>query len=198
MSVRIERIHQDRLSAYATIPTAFTVESVYRIDPRAGGLAGLAMTEERVEPYVKDYDDLANEGERPADWPILWDVSPWGIFLAVDDGEPVGGVTVAVGVGQHVPTEAAHEAVLWDIRVRPGRRREGVGALLFAHAAAWARDEGFERLRIETQNVNIPACRFYARMGCELGVIHRYGYAGHPRVGREAMLLWYFDLAGRT
>jgi hypothetical protein len=31
-------------------------------------------------------------------------------------------------------------------------------------------------------------------MGCELGVIHRHGYAGHPKVAHEAMLLWYLDL----
>ncbi len=84
--------------------------------------------------------------------------------------------------------------MLCDIRVRPERRREGIGARLFAHAVAWSRDQGFARLRIETQNVNVPACRFYARMGCELGVIHRHGYAGHRAVAHEAMLLWYLDL----
>jgi len=52
MSVRIEQTQQDRLPAYATIPSASRVESVYRVDPRDGGLGELSMTEERVEPYV--------------------------------------------------------------------------------------------------------------------------------------------------
>ncbi|MEO2006973.1 MAG: hypothetical protein ABGY41_23105 [Candidatus Poribacteria bacterium] len=77
MSVRIERIPPDRLPIYATIPTAFTVESMYRIEPVDGGLAGLGMIEERVEPYVKDYGDHAVDGERLTDWPRVWDVTPW-------------------------------------------------------------------------------------------------------------------------
>jgi hypothetical protein len=81
MSVRVERIPPERLPICATIPTAFTVESIYRIGPVDGGLAGLGMTEERVDPYVKDY------GERLTDWPSVCDVTPWGIFLAVDEGD---------------------------------------------------------------------------------------------------------------
>ena len=49
-------------------------------------------------------------------------------------------------------------------------------------------------MKIETQNVNVPACRFYAQQGCHLGAILRYGYAGCPEVAHEAMLLWYLDL----
>ena len=84
--------------------------------------------------------------------------------------------------------------VLWDIRVREDVRGRGIGTQLFASAAAWARDRGYRQLGIETQNVNVPACRFYARQGCRLGAIHRFGYAGRPDVAHEAMLLWYFDL----
>jgi GNAT superfamily N-acetyltransferase len=198
MALRIDRITASDLPAYAAIPTAFTVESVYRVDARDAGLAGLAMVEERVEPYVKDYDALPDEDdgddEGVVGWAAAWDVTEWGIFLATDDGQAVGGVAVAVGAHQHVPTDGLHEGVLYDIRVRPDRRREGIGAGLFAHAADWARGQGLARLRIETQNVNVPACRFYASQGCDLGVIHRYGYRGHPGVGHEAMLLWYLTL----
>lgn len=195
MALRIDRITASDLPAYAAIPTAFAVESVYRVEPRDDGLAGLAMVEERVKPYVKDYDALADEDdEGVVGWAAARDVTEWGIFLAMDDDQAVGGVTVAVGVSQHVQTDGPDEAVLWDIRVRPGRRREGIGARLLDHAADWARNEGLARLRIETQNVNVPACRFYASQGCELGVIHRHGYRGHPSVGQEAMLLWYLTL----
>jgi len=65
---------------------------------------------------------------------------------------------------------------------------------LFQNTADWARRHGCKRLKIETQNVNVPACRFYVRQGCELGIIHRYGYVGHPQVEHEVMLVWYFSL----
>jgi hypothetical protein len=53
-------------------------------------------------------------------------------------------------------------------------------------------------MKIETQNVNVAACRFYASMGCELGAINRYGYAGVPAVAHEAMLLWYYKLTANS
>jgi hypothetical protein len=49
-------------------------------------------------------------------------------------------------------------------------------------------------MKVETQNVNVPACRFYAAMGCTLGAVNLHAYAGHPKVGHEVMLLWYYDL----
>ena len=43
----------------------------------------------------------------------------------------------------------------------------------------------------ETQNINVPACRFYAAQGCELRGIHVGAYPEHPE---EVQLLWYMDL----
>lgn len=85
-------------------------------------------------------------------------------------------------------------AVLWDIRVSPDRRGQGIGRALFRRAAAWCRERGCTQMKIETQNVNVPACRFYHSQGARLGEINRYAYAGHPAVGHEVMLVWYLDL----
>jgi GNAT superfamily N-acetyltransferase len=82
-------------------------------------------------------------------------------------------------------------AVLWDIRVAPEARGQGVGAALFGAAAAWAAARGCRQLKVETQNVNVPACRFYASQGCVLAAIHRFAYPGLPH---EVQLLWYRDL----
>ena len=65
--------------------------------------------------------------------------------------------------------EGRHDlAVLWDIRVAPSSRRRGVGAALFCAATEWAAATGYQELKVETQNVNVAACRFYGRHGCEL------------------------------
>lgn len=58
----------------------------------------------------------------------------------------------------------------------------------------WSRKRGLPKLEVETQNVNIPACRFYQRMGFELGEIYRFGYAGVPGIAHEVMLKWTYDL----
>jgi GNAT superfamily N-acetyltransferase len=85
-------------------------------------------------------------------------------------------------------------AVLWDLRVAPERRGEGIGRRLFVRAVEWARGRDCKQLKIETQNINVAACRFYARQGCELRAIDRQGYAGCPEVAHEAMLIWSLDL----
>jgi GNAT superfamily N-acetyltransferase len=192
--VEIREVGVEELPEYAQIPIAFEVRSMLEAVLLEGGLGGIRLREEAVaEPYLKDYDD-AEEGF-PEDWPRQFSVSNWGILIAREDGRCVGGAVVVHNtVGVNMLEGRGDLAVLWDIRVRPESRRQGIGAQLFQHAAGWAREHGCCQLKVETQNVNVPACRFYASQGCELGTIHRFGYAGHPEVGHEVMLLWYLDL----
>src|SRR3546814_16041104 len=71
-------------------------------------------------------------------------------------------------------------AVLWDLRVVRSSRRSGAGSALFDAAAAWARERGCRALEIETQQVNVSACRFYQRMGCSLPALDRFASAALP------------------
>ena len=189
----IREIGADEHPTYASIPALVDVTSALRVVADRGGLGGLRLLEEPLEEaYVKSYDDGHS-------WIEDLDVSRWGIFMATDVGHGDalgGGATVAVDgpIFPVKPFQREDLAVLWDLRVHPRCRRRGIGSALFRHAAAWARSEGYRQLGIETQNVNVAACRFYARLGCRLGAIHRYGYAGCPKVAHEAMLLWYLEL----
>jgi len=81
---------------------------------------------------------------------------------------------------------------LWDLRVVPEARGRGVGSALFAAAEGWAATRGCRWLKVETQNVNVPACQFYARVGCGLGGISRFAY---PDLPDEVRLLWYKSLS---
>jgi GNAT superfamily N-acetyltransferase len=156
-------------------------------------MGGLRLIEEAVTPpYVKDYD----ADESPIDWPKQFDTRRWVFFLALNGAHsPLGAAAVAYDTPGVNMLEARRDlAVLWDIRVHPDARGRGLGRRLFARAVDWARARSCRQLKIETQNVNVGACRFYRRMGCELGAIHRYGYAAHPDAAHEAMLLWYLDL----
>jgi len=83
-------------------------------------------------------------------------------------------------------------ALLWDLRVAPDARRQGVGALLFQAAERWASMRGARRLKVETQNINVPACRFYASQGCTLGATDHTAY---PDLPGEVQLLWHKELA---
>lgn len=79
-------------------------------------------------------------------------------------------------------------ALLWDIRVSPPFRSKGVGSALLAAAEAWATKRGARELKVETQNINVPACRFYKSLGCQLRHVNAGVYVGLPD---EVQLLWY-------
>jgi GNAT superfamily N-acetyltransferase len=191
MKITIEEISPDRLTEYNRIPQRVEVKSILQVELIKQGLGGMLLREVPVEaPYVKDYgasDDLPIDLDKNAN------MRKWGLFLAMAGAAPVGGAIVTCDTSVVFMLEARRElAVLWDIRVCPEYR--GVGILLFRHAAEWARIHGCTQMKIETQNVNVPACRFYQRMGARLGEIQRYGYAAVPAVAHEVMLNWYLDL----
>jgi GNAT superfamily N-acetyltransferase len=176
------------LEDYARIPIAFEVRAVLDVTAAAGGLGGLLLTERALDtPHLKDYDAIP--GESPLSWPERFDLSRWGVFAARLGGGRVGGAAVALDA--ELAAGRSDVAVLWDIRVAPDARGHGVGAALFRAAAAWAAARGARRLMAETQNVNVAACRFYARQGCVLGAIHRFAY---PSLPHEVQLLWFRDL----
>jgi hypothetical protein len=66
-----------------------------------------------------------------------------------------------------------------------------VGSALFQAAETWARTQGCLQLKVETQTINLPACRFYGRHGCVLKAAHPDAY---PALPQEIQLLWYKDL----
>ena len=122
-----------------------------------------------------------------------FDLSHWGFLGAYVGGDRVGGAAVAFDTpGLTTLEDRADVAVLWDIRVAPSRRRCGVGSTLVAAAEAWAAARSCRQLKVETQNLNVPACRFYARHGFVLGAVHRFAY---PALPEEIQLLWYKTLA---
>lgn len=178
------------LASYGSISIAFAVSSRFRVTPVESGLEGLSLREEPVMPtFVKDYD--AHEGEGPLSW-RRWDLSNWGILAAYGERRRVGGGVVAWNTdGVHMLEGRADLAVLWDLRVAPDARGCGIGTALFRRAEAWARSRGCRTLKVETQNVNVPACRFYARNGCHLGAVMLHAY---PDLPDEVQLLWYKSL----
>jgi GNAT superfamily N-acetyltransferase len=176
------------LAEYSRVPIAFEVKSMFRVEDR-GGLEGLTLREEAVaEPYIKDYDGYDEGG--PERWLGRFDVANWGLFIGYEKGSPACAAAVAYDTpGVHMLGGRRDLAVLWDIRVVSGLRHSGMGTAIFTHAAEWARNQGARQMKIETQNINVPACRFYLRMGCRLGEINLHAYAADPRLAHEAMLV---------
>ncbi|MBN1876582.1 MAG: GNAT family N-acetyltransferase [Anaerolineae bacterium] len=195
ITMQIQTIDYKQFSLYDAISNAFEVHTVLQVEVLEKGLGGFRLVETPVpQPYIKDYNVQGNDG--PTAWAREFDISRWSIFLAMEDERPVGGVTVVPDASMCPagPFPRADLAVVWDIRVHPAHRERGIGTMLFRHAVAWAQTQGCGQLALETQNINVPACHFYARQGCTLGAIHRFGYAGSPETAHEVALIWYLDL----
>lgn len=191
MRFHVRALSPASLATYAALPIAFRVDRVLEVRGAEGG--GVTLAERPVAaPYVKDYDALDGG---PGRWTERFDLSPWGLFGAVEGGRLVGGAAVAppdaglggAGAGPDV-------AVLWDLRVAPDVRGQGVGAALVDAAIHWAARRGLRRLRAETQSINVPACRFYAHLGFVLVGVDARAY---PDLPGETQVLWERALPSR-
>lgn len=177
------------LAEYARIPIAFTVRSL--LDVTTGDDGEILLSERALDlPYLKDYDALPGEG--PGGWGGHFDLSNWGVLMARMEGELVGAAAIAFNTeGVQMLERRRDLALLWDIRVLPELRGHGVGSALFRGAEKWGVARGCRELKIETQNNNVPACRFYAGRGCELRAVNR---AAYPELPEEIQMLWYKEI----
>jgi GNAT superfamily N-acetyltransferase len=186
-----EPISFSSLAEHGRLPISFRVDRRLEVTFIDGGLGGVAFRDQEVDrPYIKDYDSIPGEG--PARWAERWNLANWGLISAFLRGDRVGGVVLAFDTEGLDMLEGRQDlAVFWDIRVHPDHRRHGVGQALFLAAETWARARGCRQLKVETQNINLPACQFYHQQGCVLGTIHRFAY---PNLPEEVQLSWYKDL----
>lgn len=184
-----ESVTATTLARHGEIPAALQVERILELTLVEDGLGGVELTETPVEnPWVKNYDDR----EPPADWVERFDVSNWILLTAHAYEERVGGAVIALDSPEvHILEGRQDLAVLWDIRIAPETRGSGVGESLFRAAETSSRSRGCHTLKVETQNINVPACRFYRRMGCTLGTVNRFAY---PDLPDEVQLLWFKTL----
>ncbi len=187
MSVAIVEDDVTHLADYAWIPIGFSVFEVFDDQAIANLLRGDAAAATRLgTPYWKDYD--AEPGGRPSDWQNVFDVSRWTILAAFVDSQRVGGMVI---IHDDPQIELLHDCrdctLIWDVRVAPTSRGRGVGSALLRAAEDAAIRRGAVALRVETQQINVPACRFYARAGFRLERAVRGAYRDLPA---EIQLLW--------
>jgi ribosomal protein S18 acetylase RimI-like enzyme len=191
MDLRIAEDRPSALATYASLPSVLVVREVFDVIAASHGIDGLRLVHRTLpQPYTKDYD--AHPDYHPARWAERFDVSSWGFLTAWRGEEAVGKGAIAWNPGGVDLLEGRSDlAVLWDIRVLRTAQRMGAGTALFRAAEAWAKARGARWLKVETQNINVPACHFYEEMGCELGAIDRFAYPGLPD---ETQLIWYKEL----
>lgn len=176
---------------YDSIPMLVNVKSKYVLEKIHGGLGGILLKEVDTEEYVKDLGQY----EKATEYEANFDITNWKFFMAFHDEKPIGGTTV-VSKTQGVNMLDGREdmSVLWDIRVDDMYKGQGVGQQLFNMAKEWSKEQGFKQMKIECQNNNVHACRFYQKQGAILGKIDEYAYYKYEDVKDEIQFIWYLDL----
>lgn len=102
---------------------------------------------------------LADEQDRPETWWRQRLADPQRItVLAVRDGVGVG----LAGAGPH---DDPGSAVLYAVWAAPVVRGSGVADRMVAAVIAWARAQGYRRLRLDVGDDNARAIGFYRRTG---------------------------------
>ena len=186
MIVEVVQESQPDLESYARVPISFEVREIVGVIAGASGAARYRLETRPVRPaWLKEYDALDGG---PRAWPERFDIAAWTFFAARVDGDRVGGAAVVYQAPDVDMLRGRDDtAVLWDIRVAPAVRGRGVGTALLEAAERWAAANGARWLEVETQNINAPACRFYARNGFELVSVDPNAY---PELPNEMQLLW--------
>jgi ribosomal protein S18 acetylase RimI-like enzyme len=123
--------------------------------------------------YVKDEVDYAAYVDHPDKT----------IFLAYIDRQVAGQIIMSRHWNQF--------AYIEDIAVDTRFRRRGIGQILLQQAIRWAREIHLAGVMLETQNINVAACRLYERCGFRLGGFDRCLYQGMNPGTEEIALFWY-------
>ncbi len=174
------------LREYAGIASRFLAEK--RLEALTAP-DGITLVERALgRSFTKDYDEV----ESPLLWPRTFDTSRWVQIAAFRDKVRVGGAIVARDTPDlHLLEGRTDLAVLWDIRVRGEWLKQGIGTQLFRAAESWALAQGCRELKVETQDINVNACRFYQKQGCHLSETHPHAYPDFPD---EMQLIWRKNL----
>jgi ribosomal protein S18 acetylase RimI-like enzyme len=186
MTVRIRREDDRSIEAYASVPIAFEVSEIVDVStlrPESARFTWSPIS----PPWIKDYDALVPHG--PLGWPSSHATDKW-VFLAAysDTTERLGGAVVVIDQDGIVALGGRpNYAILWDVRVAPALRRHRIGGALLSEVEVVARQAGCRGLEVETQDINVAACRLYAAHDFAITAVNPGAYHEAPT---ETQLIW--------
>jgi ribosomal protein S18 acetylase RimI-like enzyme len=99
---------------------------------------------------------------------------------------------VALAVARQRPDRQAVELV--DLRVDYDFRRQGLGSALLYQIINGAREAGLRAVMATTLTNNVPAARFLAKAGFDLGGVDTHFATNHDLVKEAVTLFWYAAL----
>jgi ribosomal protein S18 acetylase RimI-like enzyme len=174
MDIDIREINFHNQFDFGRCDMSFPVTSKLVLCARDGRIT---YTVEEVTPFVKSY------GPRRADFLEYDNYTDRMIFLAYVNNEIAGEVRI-----KEIWNKFAN---LDDFVVDPKYRGQGVGRALISRCIEWAKTKGYIGITLETQDINVPACKLYESCGFELRGFDTHLYKALDPSSDEIALYWY-------
>ena len=174
MQIIIREIDEAMLRDVNKCDATFTVDSKLFLSAENGVISySVIIVEAYQKQYVfeeKDYRSYISNPDKT-------------VYFAYVDGQLAG----QIGVIKHWNAYAWIDDFAVDVRFR--RRR--IGRAMMQRVADWAKARHLPGIMLETQDVNVPACRFYENFGFRLYGFDTYLYKGLNPTTDEIALYWY-------
>ena len=190
LSYHIRPMTEADIPRLAGIRAGFTSPTVLDVERAGAGFTGgwRLVERELPEPFDKG-DDYDFDHTEQTNIRRRWRQGN-GLHLIVEWNGRVAGILDVTA------QEWNHTAWVWNIMLDEAIRGQGIGRDLFNRAVVWARRMGYRALMVETQTNNVPACKFYVRMGCQLEGIRTAHYTNHDIAHGEVAIFWAYVIDG--
>ena len=174
MQITIRELDHDNLQDVNKCDGTFTVHSKLVLHAADGVISYSVVS---IEPYQKRY--IFEE----KDYPSYIGNPDKTVYFAYIEGQLAG----QIDVSKH------WKAYAWigDFFVDLEFRRHGIGHAMMEKAVDWAKARNLPGIMLETQDVNVQACRFYENFGFRLYGFDTYLYKGWNPATNEIALFWY-------
>jgi ribosomal protein S18 acetylase RimI-like enzyme len=172
--IEIHQIDQDNLFQINLCDNSFLVEEKLRLYTKEQEILYSSVP---INHFVKSYPP------EEIDYSSYIDNPEKNVYFAFIEGQLAGQIILRKNWNGY--------AYIEDIAVDCSFRRQGVGQRLMVQAVEWARSKALPGIMLETSNVNVPACKFYAHFGFKLGGFDRYLYQAVMPGTQEVAMYWY-------
>lgn len=105
------------------------------------------------------------------------------VFVGAYDGDRCVGIAI-------LQQDFFKYMYLYDLKVDPGYRGKGIGAMLIEKAKEAAVQQGYRGLYTQGQDNNLGACRFYLKTGFVIGGLNTHVYNGTSQEHKKDILFY--------
>jgi len=175
MNLRIEKLNLENMGDLKKIDDSFETNSALELKTRDGEIT---YEIREIPLYKKTYGEIEEQ-----EWRSFINSETGAAFLAYKEDQIAGRISLK---------KHWNNFAFIDIAVDRLFRRQGIGRQLLSTAIEWARKQNFPGIILETQDINVSACKFYESCGCRIGGFDKFLYKGVNLPREETAVFWYY------